>query len=299
MKDITHQDLLASLDRSTKIQLLERSDVLGLKRAVIHLGLIALVSIYIYYGLPWWELVLLPQGILLIFLFTALHETIHKTAFKSPWLNTLMADLSGFIILLPARWFREFHFAHHRHTNISDLDPELAIPKPKTLLQYLLMLSGLPVWFFHMKVMIENALEIREDGFVARNLRKPIYQESRFYLLAYALIFSISIYYQTGVLLWLWVLPILLGQPFLRAYLLAEHTLCPEVENMLKNTRTTLTTGMVRFITWNMPYHTEHHCLPSVPFHQLPRFHQLIKDHLCEIEKGYSTFHRKLARTFE
>ena len=64
----------------------------------------------------------------------------------------------------------------------------------------------------------------------------------------------------------------LLGQPFLRAYLLAEHARCPHVANMLENTRTTFTTALVRLIAWNMPFHAEHHAYPAVPFHKLPRF---------------------------
>ena len=38
-----------------------------------------------------------------------------------------------------------------------------------------------------------------------------------------------------------WILPQLLCQPFLRAYVLAEHTGCTMDRNGLTNTRTTLT----------------------------------------------------------
>ena len=77
-----------------------------------------------------------------------------------------------------------------------------------------------------------------------------------------------------------WVMPMLLGQPFLRLYLLAEHGGCPKVRDMLANTRTTKTTALVRFLAWNMPYHTEHHVYPAVPFHRLPEAHDLLKDKL-------------------
>ncbi|WP_246694633.1 fatty acid desaturase, partial [Mesorhizobium sp. M2D.F.Ca.ET.147.01.1.1] len=72
--------------------------------------------------------------------------------------------------------------------------------------------------------------------------------------------------------------PALLGQPFLRLYLMAEHGRCPLVANMLENTRTTLTNWFVHKLAWNMPYHAEHHAYPGVPFHQLPEFHRLIGD---------------------
>ncbi|MFN3577603.1 MAG: fatty acid desaturase, partial [Tabrizicola sp.] len=35
-----------------------------------------------------------------------------------------------------------------------------------------------------------------------------------------------------------------------------------------------------RFIYWNMNYHVEHHMFPMVPYHALPRLHELIKDDL-------------------
>lgn len=44
---------------------------------------------------------------------------------------------------------------------------------------------------------------------------------------------------------------------------------------MFLNTRTTLTTRVVRFLAWNMPYHAEHHAMPSVPFHKLPVLHDM------------------------
>ena len=64
---------------------------------------------------------------------------------------------------------------------------------------------------------------------------------------------------------------------------------------MLANTRTTFTTGLVRRLAWNMPYHAEHHAYPAVPFHALPRFHALVRDHLKTTERGYARFHRRLA----
>ena len=35
-----------------------------------------------------------------------------------------------------------------------------------------------------------------------------------------------------------------------------------------------------RFIYWNMNYHVEHHMFPMVPYHALPRLHELIKHDL-------------------
>ena len=296
MSQITHKTIVASLKPEVRKALLERSDAAGIKQAAKHFCLIIICGLYIYFNLPLWQLALVAQGILLIFLFTALHETIHGTAFKTPWLNSATAHFSGFIIFLPAGWFKQFHFAHHRHTNLPELDPELSEPKPRTFIQYCKYLSGIPVWVFHVKTLFINALAKNDDSFVAKNHRNQITKESRMYLLGYILLTVVSFIGDSTILLWLWIIPIILGQPFLRAYLLAEHTLCPEVNNMLLNTRTTMTIFFIRFIAWNMPYHVEHHTLPSIPFYKLPQFHQHLKDHLNVLENGYIEFHKKMLK---
>ena len=46
------------------------------------------------------------------------------------------------------------------------------------------------------------------------------------------------------------------------------------------NTRTVYLNPISRFIYWNMNYHVEHHMFPMVPYHALPKLHELIKDDL-------------------
>ena len=101
----------------------------------------------------------------------------------------------------------------------------------------------------------------------------------------------LSLFWNSAVF-WLWILPVLLAQPFLRLYLLAEHGDCPQVANMLENTRTTFTNRVVRFVAWNMPYHAEHHCYPAVPFHNLPALHDIAREQLQVTAPGYVAFSR-------
>ncbi|MCX7299955.1 MAG: fatty acid desaturase [Rhodobacterales bacterium] len=96
----------------------------------------------------------------------------------------------------------------------------------------------------------------------------------------------------TPVLFWVWIVPVLLGQPVLRLYLPAEHGDCPQVENMFANTRTTITTAIIRFLAWNMPFHTEHHVWPAVPFCRLLDLHRRMKDCLQVTAEGYVAFNR-------
>ena len=275
------------------------SDRRGLAHLAVHAGGIAFLAALITMRVPLWPLLMLPLGMLIIFLFTLLHETVHRTAFRSVWLNDLIARICGFLIVLPAEWFRFFHFAHHRHTQNPERDPELARPKPETALQYVIHVSGLPVWFGHFRTLFRNAAGRCNDEFVPVSARGKVQFEAQIMLAVYVLLAIGSTASGLPGLLYVWVVPALLGQPFLRLYLMAEHGRCPFVANMFENSRTTFTNRLVRRLAWNMPFHAEHHAMPTVPFHRLPELHELTREHLRQTETGYVRFHGKYLRSLE
>ncbi|WP_340150125.1 fatty acid desaturase [uncultured Sneathiella sp.] len=273
--------------------LTRRSDIKGLVHLAGHAGLILLIGALIALKGPGWQLLMLPQGILILFLFTALHESVHRTAYRSLWLNKATAWLSGLLIVLPPEWFRYFHIEHHRFTQDPMRDPELQRPKPATLAGYIWHVSGLPIWASHLRTLIRNAAGRCTDPFVPAHGRASITREARGMLLLYALLAGGSIAAGSTLLLYVWIIPALLGQPFLRLYLLAEHGLCPETEDSFTNTRTTMSNPVMRKLAWNMPFHAEHHAFPAVPFHALENLHMLMRPHLRETERGYIAFHRR------
>jgi len=222
---------------------------------------------------------------------------VHRTAFETQWINDVVARVCSLALALPADWFRYFHFAHHRFTQDPENDPELAFPKPETLRQYLVHVSGIPLWWGHLKTLYANAVGGSQESYVPPKGRPKVRAEARATIAFYAVVLLFAVYFRLSVLLYVWIIPALLGQPFLRLYLLAEHGRCPFVANMLENTRTTLTNWVVRKLAWNMPFHAEHHAYPGVPFHQLPQFHALIERHLKVVEPGYVSFHEKYVET--
>jgi len=294
---VTHQALVAGMSREEKKALLARSDARGLLRLAGHLGALAATGTLIAIEIPYWPLLLPVHGFMLIFLFTALHETIHKSAFKTERLNDAVAWLSGLAVALPPRWFHYFHMDHHRFTHDPERDPELAMAPPRSLARYLLILSGGPVWLAHARQLLVNAAGRASDRFLPDKQRGAIQREAWIMLAVYALLAGGSAALGTDLLLWVWIAPAILGQPFLRGYLMAEHGLCPHVDNMLENTRTTYTNPVMRFFAWNMPYHAEHHAFPAVPFHNLPRLHAHAAPHLQVTERGYLRFHGDLLRS--
>ncbi len=238
---------------------------------------------------------MLPQGILLVFLFTLSHECTHRTPFRSPWLNEVVGHAIAPLIALPFIWFRHFHMAHHRHTNDPLNDPELlGGGRPETRAAWLLYVSGWGYWRSMARTLTANAFGRIDAPYLPARRHRAMRREARIIFALYLLSFA-SLFLST-LLLWLWLIPVLIGQPFLRLYLLAEHGRCPAVADMLENSRTTFTTSLIRFLAWNMPYHAEHHAMPTVPFHRLPDLHRWCAPHLKPTSPGYAHFSRDYAR---
>lgn len=283
-----HKSFVSNLAPELRAQLIARSDRAGLWHLAGHLGAILLVGTLIARAVPGWWLLLPVQGVLLVFLFTLEHEATHKTPFASEPLNEAVGHLCGFILLLPFQWFRYFHLAHHRWTNLAGKDPELASEKPNGITAWVWHVSGLPYWISEARLLIDLGRGRAEGEYLPASALPRIVAEARWMLAAYALVLVSLL--ASPLLFWVWLLPVLLGQPALRLYLLAEHGDCPQVVNMFENTRTTFTTALMRFLAWNMPYHVEHHVYPAVPFHQLPALHRLMKAELRVTADGYAGF---------
>jgi fatty acid desaturase len=273
-----------------------RSDAAGLLHLAGHVVLLIATGalIYLSTGTLWIWPAMFMHGTALIFLFAPLHETIHRTAFRSRVLNDVVAFVTGVLVVLPREYFRAFHFAHHRFTQEAD-DPELATNKPATVLQLLWHVTGMPEWWWALKGLVTRACgRLPETFYATERVRRSVILESRWVLAIYAAALVGSIAAHSAVLLWYWVIPIVLAQPMLRFYLLAEHSACPRSADMLENTRTTYTNGLVRFLAWNMPFHAEHHAWPSIPFHALPRTNALVRDQLRKTAPGYGAAMREI-----
>jgi fatty acid desaturase len=271
-----------------------KSNVKGGLRTLSHYAAIvangALIAwIASRYGAAWALPLMILQGCFVAFLFMAVHETAHKTAFESRAINLGVGYLSGFIIGLPYEYYCLFHWEHHRHTQDPDRDPELIVgPKPKSETQLAIAFSGLQQVAGRLGLLLKHAVTGKVTvPWVPAGRRPAIVLEARCYAILYALLLIGSIALHSAILVWAWVLPLLLGQMVLRPYLYAEHTGCDHTRSAFQNTRTTTTTALVHWLAWNMPYHVEHHAYPSVPFHALPRLNRIVDGEIVYRGNGY------------
>lgn len=271
-----------------------RSNIRGAVQSFGHYGMIVLVGALIWtvtsrHGVLWALPLMAAQGYLVAFLFMAVHETAHKTAFKSRGLNLAVGYLSAFIIGLPYEYYGLFHWDHHRYTQDPDKDPELIVGvKPASDTQLAIAYSGLLQVAGRLRLMLGHAVTGKVVvPWIPENKRATIVTEARAYVALYALLLALSLGFASELLLWVWIVPLVIGQFFLRPYLYAEHTGCDRTRSAFENTRTTYTGAIVKWFAWNMPYHVEHHAYPSIPFHALPRLNGIVDGEIVHRGRGY------------
>lgn len=280
-------------------QLATRSDSQGLARLAIHVSALLVTGIFVTLAQSGIAFVVatLCHGFVLAFLFCAQHESAHRTAFASKKLNDALGQAVGFLLFLPHHAFRAFHWDHHRYAQDKNHDPELASPLPSSIGGLLWLWFGVPNWLNRARNLVNHGIAGRvSEPWIPQKQHRLIVNESRLYLLGYLGLAGLSVGLKTTLLIWLWILPVFCGYWFLRPYLLSEHTGCPNNGDRINRTRTTFTNQFVRLFAWNMPFHTEHHAYPAVPFHALPALHNRISTQLVNTESGYVTSWRKIVR---
>jgi len=286
-------------------QLSVRSDRPGLIRAVIHVGAVIVAGALIWavvvrFGILAALPLMIVQGVLVAFLFMPLHECAHKTVFRSRLANVVLGQLCGFLILLPYEYYTLFHWDHHRFTQDPERDPELLTAvRTNSDARLAIAYTGVCQVLRRTKLFLGHGVRgTVEAPWIAPNKRELVVREARLYALGYAALLLLSIAHHTAILLWVWLLPLFIGQLFLRPYLYAEHVGCGHARSAFENTRTTRTAAVVRWLAWNMPYHAEHHAYPSVPFHTLPKLNELVGERVLHVGPSYRSVTRETWRWF-
>ena len=281
-------DALVRRDEITKLSK-SKSNLQGTLQVLWHAGCYVLAArLYPYSPL----ISTVAMSFVGSFFFHGFHETVHRTAFKSKLLNDIVAHMFGFLCGRPAIHYRYYHWQHHRYTGNPKLDSELQagsfLDLPvDTILGYFWYLSGIPFWIDAASTLWRHStrgkcpeLYLKEKPVTQQ---RQVIREARVYLGLYLIIGALSFLPRYGFIrefiMTYWIIPAVVGQPFLRFYLLAEHRGRIESPLIYENTRTIKGTNrLYRKLAWNMPYHTEHHAWPSVPFWKLPEAHQLLVD---------------------
>jgi fatty acid desaturase len=281
MEDWVAKRGLSVIDPKRLKELSRRSDAKGLIQWFSHLGAIAVSggALALTWG-SWWALpVFLIHGVLINCLYAGHHEMTHWTAFKTRRLNDIFGAFTGFVSIYPFYWDRWFHFAHHRHTMIWGKDAELLARGPYDLKSYLLYASGLTYWYGRIRRTFLVALGSVPDyaSWLNEEQRRTVIIEARCYMAGYLAIIALSVVFQSWIAVIFWIGPMFATKAFHQLQNLGEHTMLAFTPDTLENTRTLKGPAVMRWLMWNMSFHTAHHTFPGVPFHALPALHKEIE----------------------
>jgi fatty acid desaturase len=122
-----------------------------------------------------------------------------------------------------------------------------------------------------------------DSGIMAKLQRTAILQ-----ILHWVAFFAIFGRTKEGVqaLFFWWIIPVLLGYPVVNFFRNLEHADCEVSKdpNCLRNTRSVKSNPLVRLLLWDTGFHCEHHCYPMVPFYNLHKLHDLMKDSMLHAD---------------
>ncbi len=258
-----------------------KSDLRGWAQMLSHVGAIAVFAVLhaLAMGTFWVIATGFCMGVLLNFLYAGQHELSHGTVFATRRLNVIWGRMIGFVMIFPRDFDQVMHFAHHKWTQDWERDGEL-VREPYRLTTYLLWLSGVTYWRNRVFGVVRRARGVIVEPFIRADEEAKIIRESRVHLALYILVIGGSLAVGSWAWATFWIIPMLLTKPVHQLQNTIEHLGLSHEDNILENTRSTRTNALIRWLCWQMPYHTAHHIFPSVPFWKLRQLNDKVEQQI-------------------
>lgn len=204
-------------------------------------------------------------------------------------MNNFLYEIASFMVLRQSTVWRWSHARHHSDTIIRGRDPEIAVPRPPNFRKIILSFFGISSAIPEIKKIFCHAfgqLDPQVATYIPKHIYKTVFFKARIYIFIYLLVIALAIIYKTILPLMFIGLPTLLGTWLMPIYGLTQHTSLQEnVLDHRLNCRTVYMNRIHRYLYWNMNYHIEHYMFPLVPYHALPKLHELMK---ADCPKPYS-----------
>ena len=270
--------------KSEMRKLLERKDGPALRDTFVWFALLFGFGLWAYswWGSAWAILPFMLYGVLYGSTSDSRwHESSHGTAFKSDWMNNLLYEISSFMVMRESTIWRWSHTRHHSDTIIVGRDPEIAVPRPPSIAKFAINFLGFPAAIAYFKTVAIHSLgrlTDEEETFVPASEKQKVIFKARIYASIYLFVIGLALYHQTFLPLLFIGLPNFYGCWLMPIYGNTQHAgLAENVLDHRLNCRTVYMNLVNRYLYWNMNYHVEHHMFPLVPYHALPKLHELVK----------------------
>ena len=289
-----------NIDKEVLKKLLIKSDLKGFQHISIYFGLLIITGSlsYLTWGTLWGIFWILIYGNIFCFSNALWHETGHRTAFKTKFLNDFFYHISCFMAYFePTRW-RFTHFIHHGNTysTKNPFDHEIEYNNniketPKRLLINIIPFGEF-VFFKHSVALeiIKHALSIKTQVMIdciPENARPKCILISRIYLIIWILIIFWSFAVSSLLPVLYFLLPQFYGRALHKTVSFTQHAgLARDVKDHRVSARDMYLNPILSFLYWKMEYHCVHHMFPMVPSYNLDKLHHHLKDQLPKANTG-------------
>jgi fatty acid desaturase len=244
-----------------------------------------------HWSWPYTVLCVFLHGMVSNFYINGMHELGHGTVFKTRALNAFFVRVVSFFGWNHPDMFNASHQRHHRYTLHPPDDQEVILPVTLTVKNFVEQAICNPrglIWVVKYSWRIAAGRIGSEGGWEAicfpvdqPQLRRAPILWARCLLGGHIVIALVSLYFG------LWIIPVLVScAPFIGGWLfflcnnsqhVGRHDNVPDFRLCC---RTILPNPVVRFLYWQMNYHTEHHMYAAVPCYNLKRLHEAIRHEL-------------------
>jgi len=292
------------IDRKKIKELSRRKDLPGLIHFFFYFLFLFIFGYlaYISWGTWWSALFFFIYGTIYAFSVANWHETVHRTAFKTRWINEVFYHISSFMCDFEGFRWRWSHTFHHTYTlqTEEDYDHEIQISRPTDLF-----------WFFLNYIPLTDLLyphrlikfEILKHAFgnltpvvnisAPEEQKKKIIWNSRLYVMIWISIFVFSYYIGSILPILYIILPTYYGKPIWFAVNVTQHLgAAIDTKDHRLSTYSLKINPILSFLYWKMEYHLEHHMYPMIPSYNLEKLQNEIKDQLPKPFNGLYSFYK-------
>lgn len=240
--------------------------------------------------LPW----IFLSGVALHALGILMHEGVHGKLFASAALNRWIGFLCSAPVFVAGSAYRAYHLPHHRAVrSASDPDEFENVTRRPAWLKILLVLWLLVGTFWYLVYLPVTGFRMGN-----RESRRAILEEYALMLLLYGLAFALV---PLRILAEVWLLPFLFTALFAQLRGFTEHIFTAG-DAPARAARTITSSRLVSFLMLNLNYHLDHHLYPAVPWYNIPRLHELLRDELrradAPVSSSYLAFLWEVVKAF-
>jgi len=283
------------IDKKKLKHLHQKRDLPAILNTVIYFSILVILGYIAYLSWGTWYSVpaFLIYGTFYSFTNARWHEYGHRTFFKSKILNDVFYEISSFLQYLESVSWRYSHHHHHSRTLHQNIDYEIQVSRPAKLFS-LFFLECFRIGFIwnefkkillhSMGIMTPVALDC-----VPKDKRKKMILNSMFLMIVKIVLIVWAFNIKSFLPLMFIFTPNVYGGIFLQFLVMTQHGgLKADTWDHRESTRTFYTNPILGWLCYlNMQYHIEHHIFPQVPFYNLPKLHNLIKDQMPEPNSSF------------